>query len=408
MKPPSPPCLPIIGHIPQFRRDVLGLIVRSVREYGDFVHFKLGPYPVYLVNHPDAIAHVLRINADNYDKDTRSTRFLSDICGESLLTSNGEEWECRRHHFQPAFHRQAIRGFETIMQEEAELLVSGWRNKSVVDASADLTATTFRIVARSLFGAEISHATLASLTDPITQVLTEAFTRLGTLTGRKSRAFTGAMRQLDAAVDAIISGRTASPDSPDLLELIRSGATHPRDVHNESISFLLAGHETTANALTWLFAYLAQYPEEQARCARDPDALHRAFQETLRLSPPIWIIERHAIGTDQVAGFTIPKNASVTICPYTVHRHPEFWENPDAFQPDRFLNPVPPAYLPFGLGARFCIGREFALMEARIIAAAILKNHVVTPVSPHPPEPEPVITLRVKNGLQLALQARPS
>jgi cytochrome P450 len=307
---------------------------------------------------------------------------------------------------QPAFHHQAINGFESIMHEEAKILVDSWKKQSQVNASADLTTTTFSIVARSLFGTNIDRATLTSLAAPIAQVLTEAFTRLGTLTGRKSRKFVHAMKQLDTVVDSVISARTAAPSSPDLLELIRSGNPDPRYVHHESIAFLLAGHETTANALSWLLAYLAHHPEEQTRCVHDSGALDRAFQETLRLSPPIWIIERHAIGPDEVSGYTIPKNASVAICTYTVHRHPDFWENPDTFQPDRFLNPAPPAFLPFGIGPRVCIGKEFALMEARIIAGALLSQFQFTPISDAFPSPETGITLRIKNDLRFNIQTR--
>lgn len=406
MKPPSPPCFPFIGHIPEFRRDVLGLIIRSVREYGDMIYFKLGLYPVYLINHPDHIAHILKKNAANYDKETRSTRFLRDISGESLLTSNGDEWRKKRQHLQPAFHRQAIMGFESIIREEADVLVNLWKNQSQVNASADLTTTTFSIVARSLFGADIDRDTLGSLSGPISQVLSEAFTRLGSLTGMKSRAFLRAMKQLNTVVDSIISSRTQSPESPDLLEMIRSGNPDPKCIHDESISFLLAGHETTANALSWLLAYLAFHPDEQERCSNDPEALERAFQEAMRLAPPIWIIERHALEPDEISGYPIPKNASIAICTYTVHRHPDFWDDPESFKPDRFLEPAPTAYIPFGLGPRVCIGKEFALMEARIIAGALLANYQFTPTSSTFPKAEAGITLRIKNDLHLNLQPR--
>jgi cytochrome P450 len=273
MKPPSPPSLPLIGHIPAFRRDVLGLIVRSVREYGDVIRFKLGPHPIYLVNHPDAILHVLKKNAANYDKDTRSTRFLRDIASESLLTSNGEAWRQRRQHLQPAFHRQAIEGFASIMREEAEFLVHSWKNQSQVNASADLTTTTFSIVARSLFGSDVARATLASLAAPIAQVLTEAFTRLGSLTGRKSRKFVSAMSQLNAVVDSVIAALTQAPDSPDLLELIRLGNPDPRAVHDESVSFLLAGHETTASWLSWTLYLLSLHPQILAKVRHEVDTV---------------------------------------------------------------------------------------------------------------------------------------
>lgn len=408
MKPPTPPGLPLIGHIPEFRRDVLGLLIRSVKKYGDRVRFRLGPYPVYLFNHPDDVRHILKTNAANYDKDTRSTRFLSDICGESLLTSNGEKWRERRQHLQPAFHRRAITGFETIMQDETEHLVARWEKKEEVDAAADLTTTTFGIVARSMFGTAIPRETLSSLADPIGRILTEAFIRLGTLTGRKSKSFRRAMAQLDGVVDSVISNRVESPDSPDLLDLIRSACDDPRDVHGESIAFLLAGHETTANALSWLLANLAGHPGEQERCATDPEALDRAFQESMRLAPPIWIIERHAIGPDEVSGYHVPKGVSAVICTYTLHRHPDFWDDPDEFKPDRFLKSDFPAsaFIPFGLGPRVCIGKQFALMEARIIAGALLSRFRFRRATDNPLEAEPGITLRLKGELRLKLEPR--
>ena len=407
-KPPSPPKIPLLGHIPAFRRDVLGLLIRSVETYGDHILFKLGPHPVYLFNHPDDALHILKKNASNYDKDTRSTRFLSDIAGESVLTSNDKAWQQKRTHLQPAFHRKAIVGFETIMREEAQALVESWEPQSRINASADLTTATFRIVARSLFGTDIPRDTLTSLADPIGRLLTEAFTRLGSLTGRKSKKFKQAKRQLDAVVDDVIAQRQEEPDTPDLLELIRSGNPDPDYVHHESIAFLLAGHETTANALSWMLAYLAQHPEEQERCVDDPEATDRAFHEAMRLSPPIWIIERHAIGEDEVAGYRIPKGASVTIPTYTLHRHPDFWDDPETFKPDRFIDAElhPAGYLPFGLGPRVCIGKEFALMEARLIAAALLPRFRFRLADHHHPEPDAAITLRVKGDLFLTLEDR--
>ena len=408
MKPPSPPSLPLIGHIPGFQRDVLGLLIRSVKEYGDHLRFKLGPYPVYVFNHPDDVLHILKKNASNYDKETRSVRFLRDISEESLLTSNGKEWQQRRQHLQPAFHRKAIVGFETIMREEAEELAESWAAQSEVEAADDLTTVTFSIVARSLFGADIPRETLTSLADPISRLLTEAFTRLGTLTGRKSRAFRESKKQLDQVVGDVIAKRSQQPETPDLFELIRSGNPDPNYVHHESISFLLAGHETTANALSWLLAFLAQHPEEQERCATDPEALERAFNESMRLAPPVWIIERHALGEDEVSGYRIPKGISLAIPTYTMHRHPDFWEEPDRFNPDRFIDADLPqaAFIPFGIGPRFCIGKEFAKMEARIIAGAILPRFRFRLASDETPQPQAAITLRIKGGLRLKLEPR--
>ena len=406
--PPTPRHLPLLGHIPQFHKDVLGLLTRAVSEHGDFVRFKLGMRSIYLVNHPDDVQQILRKNARNFDKDTRTTRFLRDICGESLLTTNGEEWERRRHLLQPAFHRKAVEGFATIMHEEAAAIVARLQGRSRFDAAAAMMATTFRVVARALFGTALPDSLVTTLEAPIGIVLRETFARHGSLLGRNTRAFKEAMRQLDQAVASILSSTHSSMETPDLLALMRIGDYDDQDLRNESITFLLAGHETTANALIWLLAFLAERPDEQTRCAHDPAALDRAIQETLRLAPPIWIIERHAIASAEVAGYTIPAGASVVVCPYTLHRHPEFWKEPDQFDPNRFLAPPPAAYMPFGIGPRFCIGRDFSLMEARIIAGALLQAFEFTPVSSSPPVAEPAITLRIRSGLELNLRTRPS
>lgn len=405
-KAPGPPCLPIVGHIPAFRRDVLGLLSRGVRDYGDLVRFKLGPREIYLVNHPDGIRQVLKGNARNYDKDTRSTRLLHDLCGESLLTSNGDDWQRRRHTLQPAFHHKAIEGFAAIMREEGDALVRDLETVGQFEASGAMMRTTFRVVARALFGASLPEVNIAGLEAPIGLLLGETFARLGTIFGRKSRSFVQSLSQLDESVAAILAAPRPESGTPDLLDLMRHEEYDERDLRNEAVTFLLAGHETTANALTWLLAYLAPRPDEQDRCAWDPDSLDRAISETLRLSPPIWIIERHSIGPDQIAGFSISAGVSVVICPYTVHRHSEFWDQPEIFDPDRFLDPPPPAYIPFGLGPRVCIGREFSLMEARIVAAALLKRFRFFPLTKSPPVPDPAITLRVRGGLRLKIEPR--
>jgi cytochrome P450 len=406
MKPPGPPFFPILGHLPAFRRDVLGLLSKSVRDHGDFVRFKLGSRDVFLVNHPDTIAQILKKNSKNYDKDTRSTRFLGDICGESLLTSNGQEWQRRRRILQPAFHHQVIEGFADIMQAEADALVTRTRQLDQFDTSSAMMHTTFRIVARALFGTDLPESTVLALEDPINRVLKATFARFGSLTGLKSRRFKCAMREIDSLVTGILSSLPDDEQSPNLLTMMRAGDYDETELRNESINFLFAGHETTANALTWLFAHLAGNLEEQSRCASDPDALDRALQETLRLSPPIWIIERHALDHDEVAGYRIPTGSTVFISPYTVHRHRDFWGNPDTFDPDRFLSSPPAAYLPFGLGSRVCIGREFALMEAKIIASKLLSQLEFSPLSNTPPEPEPAITLRVRGGVPLKIRQR--
>jgi cytochrome P450 len=357
---------------------------------------------MHLVNHPDDIQHVLRTHARNYDKATRTTAFLREVTGESLLTSNGEAWLRRRQVLQPAFHRQAVDGFADIMRTEAAALVEKWRPGTTVEAAGEMMRVTFRVVARALFGAQVPAETLAALEAPIGVLLEESFARHGRPLGFTRPRFSQALAALDAAVAKVLE----SARREGLLALMMDAGFSQHEIRDESITFLLAGHETTANALTWLFAFLARDAGEQDRCARDAGALDRTLQETLRLAPPIWILERHAIDADVIGGYDIPAGASVLICPYTVHRHPAFWEQPDQFRPDRFLQEPPAAYLPFGLGPRFCIGREFALMEARIIASAVLETFRIEPISNNPAVAVPGITLRVRGGLPLKLLPR--
>jgi cytochrome P450 len=194
-------------------------------------------------------------------------------------------------------------------------------------------------------------------------------------------------------------------------------------LRNETITFLLAGHETTANALSWTFHLIANHPEVEERLReeihrvlgdRTPELedvakliyTKRVIQEAMRLYPPIWIIERRAIAEDEIAGYHIPAGSSVVISPYALHRHPAFWKNPEEFNPSRFESPPPDAYIPFGAGARFCIGHEFAMLEARLIVAMVLQCFRLRAVQGHPVEPMPDITLRPRHGMRMTLHPR--
>ncbi|RYD32622.1 MAG: cytochrome P450, partial [Verrucomicrobiaceae bacterium] len=194
-------------------------------------------------------------------------------------------------------------------------------------------------------------------------------------------------------------------------------------LRNETITFLLAGHETTANALSWIFHLVSQHPEVEARLIEEIDTVlggrtpvledvakltytGAVIRETMRLYPPIWIIERRVIAEDEVGGYTLPAGSAVVISPYALHRHPAFWERPEEFDPGRFLGAAPAAYIPFGAGPRFCIGNEFALLEAHLITAMILQSFRPCAVPGAAVRPQPDITLRPMNGLPMTLKPR--
>jgi cytochrome P450 len=427
----------LFGNLREFRRDALGLLLDSARRYGDVVRFRLGPFPVHLINHPDGIEHVLQKRAANYDKNTRSARFIRMVCGESLLTSNGESWQSQRKLLQPFFHPQGVKRFAGCMVEATTRLLENWtraaNREAPLDIASEMMKLTYTIATRSFFAADAGAETDA-IERAMQVILPYTFGRLEKLVNwpawvpnRRNRQFRAALGSLDAIVEELIAqGKRVSDEAkanPDLLSLLlnlkdSSGmpALSHRQIRDHTITFLLAGHETTSNALTWTLHLLGHHPEVQERLFAEiqqvlqgkPPTLEQlpalsqvrqVLRESMRLYPPIWILERRVVAEDHVLGARLPAGSTVIVCPYTLHRHPAFWDEPDAFRPERFSQPAPPAYIPFGAGPRYCIGSEFALLEAQLIIALIIQKVRLTPVAGHVVQPWPGITLRTRTGL---------
>ncbi len=435
MLAPSPSGSFFTGHFRQIRHDVLGLMLAGTRECGDVVRFRLGPLPMHLINHPDHIARVLIQNRENYDKDSRSSASLSLVCGESLLTANGPAWQWRRRLIQPMFHHAAVAGFVEAMTQCAASMLEEWSAKArlgqPIEVSSEMMRLTYRIVGRCLFGAELGSDVQAVETAMHT-IVAHTYARWrrilnwpATWPVAENRRFQEALADVHRIIGRLISDHRAHPPAtPNLLTMLIGGTdgetSSPlteEQIRHEAITFLLAGHETTANALSWTLHLLTEHPEHVAaiRCETPahpltladlpklPHTLH-VFEESIRLYPPIWAMERHAIAADTIAGYDIPANSSVIISPYTLHRHPAFWEKPEAFLPERFEQRDHPAFIPFGAGPRFCIGNEFALSEARVILPMILSRFQIEAIEGQTIVPEPAITLRLKNGLFLKLR----
>ncbi|MCW1914665.1 cytochrome P450 [Luteolibacter sp. GHJ8] len=438
---PSPPGSPITGHLNRLRNDVLGLLTDATREHGDVIRFRVGPLVMHLVNHPDHVAQVMIRNRKNYDKASRSSDCLALICGESLLTANGDVWRQRRRIIQPMFHRAAVEGFVTSIATCTQEMLDAWSVKAkaseAVDLASEMMRLTFRVVGRCLFGVDLEKEAGA---------VEEAMHVMVMHTYRRWRSILNAppswptpgnlrFRCAVAEVDEIIAGliarqRVQPPATPNLLTMLtgsrdaESGlGLSDAEVRNEAITFLLAGHETTANGLAWALFLLDRHPEHAERVRTELDqacggrlpefadlpqlshALH-VFEESVRLYPPIWAMERHVIAEDEIGGYHIPKGSGVIISPYTLHRHPAFWEEPELFRPERFERRDHEAYYPFGAGPRFCIGSEFALAEARVILPMILRRFCFVAEPGQSGEPEPGITLRLKDGFRVRLEER--
>jgi cytochrome P450 len=309
--------------------------------------------------------------------------------------------------------------------------------KETVDIASEMMRLTYAIVGRTLFSADVGPDADA-IEHAMQIILPHTFGRLGRVLNLpewfptpRNRRFRRALRDIDGVVYRIIDQHRSAQDNAqangDLLSMLlrvrdeETGAGFSDEqLRNETITFLLAGHETTANALTWTFYLLSQHPEVERQLRDEVDTVlggrtptiedlsrlsftKMVIKEAMRLYPPIWIIERHVIHDDTVGGFSLPAGSAVVVAPYALHRHPSFWEAPDEFNPARFANRTPEAYIPFGAGPRFCIGREFAMLEAQLIIAMVAQSFHLALLPGHRVEPLPGITLRVRNGLLMTL-----
>jgi cytochrome P450 len=432
----------LLGHVRPFRRDALGLLVESHRRYGDVVRFRLGPTVVHLLAHPDHIAHVLLERQPNYDKDTRSSRQIRRVTGTGLLTSNGSAWLRHRRLMQPAFHARRVASFVEIMSRSADVMLDRWRaaeeRGEVVDVQSAMMRLTCTIVARALFGADVT-ADLDMIEQAATEVMLATYRGVerivpvpSWLPTTPNARFRHALAELNALIERLVDDRQLR-SGHDLISMLAEAKDEDgnaglsrEEICEEALTLLLAGHETTANALAWTFALLAEHPDEAAAvraevahvlAGRAPTPADlgrlsrtgRVIREAIRLYPPIWIMERHVREDDEVAGFQLPSGSMVVLCPYVTHRHAAFWSDADRFDPTRFEEPRvsqrhDQAYIPFGAGQRLCIGAPFAMTEAQVILSMVLQRFTLERVERTPLVAQPGITLRIHGGLPMRLR----
>jgi cytochrome P450 len=444
--PPGPRGEPLLGNLRALRKDPLTFFPAQVREYGDVVRIRVGPMYVTLLAHPDLVRHVLQDNARNYNKQTRGFAVIRELLGQGLLTSEGDFWLRQRRLAQPAFHRQRLAGFASTMVDATEDLARALEPRIAsgqpFDVAEDLTHLTLRIAGLTLFGTEVGGESRA-VGDALGRVQTFANSRLTQLIPLpralplpSHRRFEKDAGTLDRVVRTIVERRRREGgEHHDLLQMLmdaRDEDTGERmsdtQLRDEVMTLLLAGHETTASALAWTVMLLSQNPDVrrnlEAELSRELSGrtptvedlpklalTRRVVDESLRLYPPAWIFSRAAIQDDVVGGFRVPKGSYVLIVPWVLHRHPKLWDNPDAFDPDRFLPERERerprfTFFPFGGGPRQCIGNQFALMELVLVLATLLQRVRLDLAPGHPLTPAPAITLRPRPGVWVTA-ARP-
>lgn len=388
-------------------RDPMDAYGALFRRYGDAVRLPRDRRrALYLLSRPEHAEHVLVAKQDNYVK-AFTYRPLRVFLGDGLLTSEGETWRRHRRLVQPVFAQRHLAAFAPGMAGVAARSVGRWPDGVTLDAAAHMRRVTLDIVGRVLFGSDLaaeSDATGRALADlQRGAVIGLGATFLGDAGLRRAfRLVPGAQRaaaQLGGLVGRVIGERRAAGPGaePDLLDLLMRDGDPPlsdAELRDEVLTLLLAGHETTAAALTWTLVLLSRYPAARDRLeaevdevlgGREPDAgdvdrlpwTRAVLSESMRLCPPAWTIERDAVADDDVAGAEVTAGSTVAISPYLLHRNPDLWPDPEGFRPERFLGEQDRprhAYLPFGGGRRICVGAGFAMMEAVLVLALISRS----------------------------------
>lgn len=439
--PPSQKKDLIGGHFKSFRGDPTGFLTRQAA-LGDVSYFRLGPQSGYLINHPDLIRDILIVNAHKFVKG-RALQRAKSLLGEGLLTSEGAEHLKHRRMIQPAFHKARIAEYARHMVDLGEKCSSKWKNGETLDVDREMNRLTLQIVGKTLFDADVEDeadeigkamTTIISLFNFLLLPYSEWLEKIPL---PYSRRYHSARETLNRVILQIIRERRDSGiDKGDLLSMLLQArdeldgsAMTDEQVRDESLTLFLAGHETTANLLTWTWYLLSQFPEKSAKLWEELDRViggkspsfeklpelkyaESVIAESMRLYPPAWTVGRLSIEDHELGGYLIPKGSLVLASEFVTHRDPRFWDEADTFVPERWeRQSVKEAtqkfiYFPFGGGVRRCIGDGFAWTEGVLLLATIARRWTFILETGQKIGLNPMITLRPKFGMCMSVISR--
>lgn len=428
------------GNLSQFVSGRLGFLEENFAKYGDVFKIRLGPKWILVVSHPDLIEEVLVTKNRHFIKHFALRRTKSTL-GKGLLTSEGYFWRRQRKLAQPAFHRDKIAQHAAMMVAYTERMLDSWRDGQARDVQDDMMRLTLEIVAKALFDADV-HEESGSVSVAM-DITMKAFTaRIGRIVNLPewiptpvNRRLVKAVKQLDSVVFGMISERRRTgEDRGDLLSMLLKaqdedgGGMTDRQLRDEAMTLFMAGHETTANTLAWIWYLLAEHPEVEAKLHEEVDRVlggraptladlpalpyaDRVVTETLRLYSTVWLIGREAIEPCTIGGHRVPVGWTVYMSQWIVHRDPRWFDDPLAYRPDRWADSLARripryAYFPFGGGPRICIGNNFSLMETTLLLATIAGKFRLRLAPDAHVVPLPTMTLRPEFGLKMILERR--
>jgi len=435
----------LLGSLPEMqRKGQLLQMMDAWREYGDVVRFKMGPLVQHLFVRPEHVKHILLTHQQNYSKGIGFAK-VKFALGNGLFVSEGDLWRQQRRLMHPPFTARAVEQFAQEMVEATDEMLDRWEpfatRGEALDVNQEMMRLAMDIIGRTMFGKEVGREAIAAA-QAFSFVLEYVGKRTVTLFDiprfipiPDNRRFNRAMDLLKTYIGEIISARQGETEERlDLLSLL----LHARDeetgqgmsvnqLHDEVLTIFFAGHETTAQTLTWAWFLLSQHPDVAHRLHEEVDALggrpptladlpqlpyaRMIVEETMRLYPPVWAFPRDAIEEDEIGGYHIPKGSMVLVSQYLTHRHPEFWDNPEIFDPERFTPERSEgrpryAFFPFGVGPRICLGIHFAYLEAHLVLATVAQRYRLDLVPGHPVEAKAVGTLRPIHGVRMTLHPR--
>ncbi len=442
---PGPKGNILVGELPAIARDPLGLLMRCLHEHGDVVRIRMPGMEWYLVSHPDHVKHVLVDNCRNYPRG-RSYDTFRLVLGDSILTTDGAAWRPLRRVAQPAFHRDSVARMAGMMTRCASEMLAAWQRRLApgqpFDVAAELQQLAMRIIGHSLFSTDLLAESAREFAEALGVALEHTagaanpFRLPSSVPTPANRRFARAMRVFERTILHMLAERRESGEHPpDLMSMLLDavdsetgeGLSHLQ-IRNEVLTYLIAGHETTAGTLIWASYLLSLHPEVARRVdeelARELEGspptvealerlvyLEQVILETLRLYPPAYMLTREVASEDRIGGYTIPAKSWVLLSAYVTHRRHDVWDNPEGFDPDRFASGSDAgrsscAYFPFFAGPHKCIGQGMGMMELKLVLATLRQRCRLELLAGFQPELDPQISLRTRNGLMMRARWR--
>jgi cytochrome P450 len=433
---PGPKGHVLFGNLAEFQQRTLEFLRECAATYGGIFHFRLGPFHIHALSDPNYVHDMLIERPEQFPRGRFSRELMRPPFGNGLLTVDGPFHRQQRRLVQPAFHYKRVQAYGAAMVHYAERMIQRWQPGQMLDIDDEMMKLTLNIVARTLFNADVSdHAA-----EEIGRVVAFAQSFVNDqfhsvlplplwLPTPQNLRMKQARRVLDRVIQTMIEEHKASgEDSGDLLSmLIRAtdedggGQMSDEQLRDEAISILAAGHETTANALTWTWYLLSEHPEVSAKLVQELDTVlagrlptvgdlanlpytEMVIKESMRLYPPVWAFNREPVEDTTIGGYLVKKGEMIVVCTDTMHHLSQYFEQPDRFMPERWTEEFEKSlprqlYVPFAAGPHICIGQSFAMMEARLILATVAQRWSLSLAPGHRVEPEPLITLGCKNGM---------